>query len=841
MKLNLFSIALLLFACSCFAQKNKSPFAGKLTLTWKVLQQNFNADGETLSELVLSNSGSATLPEKGWSIYFNGPDPIVLDTSSAAIGIKHINGDFFKMFPHSRFKRMGSNQESKFKIRSRAIKNKTDYGLGFYLILDSQPDSPIDLVLKIDPLSPIDKEKQLSNALYKQNEAVARMAPGQVPAILPSPLKSKAGKGTFSITASVGISADPAFSREAVYLSNELDKVLDKKPLVGGQKQKNMIALQHMELKGNEAYQLQITNDLITISAPDPAGAFYGIQSLKMLFPAIAWKSKQAQITVPAMEVHDAPRFGHRAFMMDIARNFQPKQEILKTLDVLSLYKINVFHLHFNDDEGWRIEIKGLPELTEIGAKRAHTIKEETALIPSYGSGPLANRNSGSGYLSRTDFIEILKYATERHIQVIPEYETPGHARAAIKSMDARYARLMKARKPEEAKAYLLRDLNDQSIYRSVQGFNDNVINPALPSTYRFVEKIIDETISMYRDAGATLKTIHFGGDEVPAGVWEKSPVVVQLLKENSNITSVDDLWYHYFQKVNGMLKSRNLYLSGWEEIGLRKVRTGNSSKMVLDQRAVPQNFHTDVWNNLSGNEDLAYQLANAGYKVVLTNVTNMYLDLAYNKSYFEPGQYWGGYVDVDKPFSFIPFDYYKNQKEDSQGDPLPENHYDGKEKLSDAGRANIIGLQAPLWSEIITGTEQFEYLLLPKVLGLAERSWAADPDWAKEQDSAKSKQLYEKAWSDFVYQIGRNELPRLNYYAGGFKYRIPAAGYVVDQNLVKVNLLYPGFSIRYTTDGTEPDTKSPLYHQPIPYNKTLKLKVFTDTQRGGRSIDVYK
>src|SRR5690606_15584789 len=278
-------------------------------------------------------------------------------------------------------------------------------------------------------------------------------------------------------------------------------------------------------------------------------GAFYAVQSLLNMMPKEAWKDKQSTISLRGIHVVDEPRFGYRAVMLDVARNFQSKDQILKVLDLMALYKLNVLHFHLNDDEGWRLEIPGLPELTDVGGQRGHVSDKNTNLWPSYGSGASVDNKTGSGYYSRTEFIEILRYAHARHIQVIPEVETPGHARAAIKAMDARYAKFKEEGDSVAAKAYLLRDLADESIYRSIQNWNDNVIDVSLPSTYSFLEKVTDEIIQMYTDAGASLATIHFGGDEVPEGVWEKSPSVQRLLASRSDLSGVDDLWHYYFGK----------------------------------------------------------------------------------------------------------------------------------------------------------------------------------------------------------------------------------------------------------------------------------------------------
>jgi len=839
----------LLWSCSVHLVSAQGPVsdAGGLKISWEFSENNYQKKGELLSVLTLTNTGTRPLPAKGWTVYFNGAVPHN-EGDTSVISVARINGDYLRFSPGKSFSGLAPNASVQVKLLSRPLRNITDYPKGFYIVFDADPFHGI--ALPLETKSAIDytkQEKAIAQKQYAQNSSVQDLPEAQLSPVFPSPVSYRRTAALFKPAAGLKIMADKDFGKEAAYLAEEWMKVTGVKPSVaiaaagaataGAQ----TVYLQKKAVAFPEGYELSVTADQVVISASDAAGVFYGIQSLKVLLPPNSWDGKHAAVSIAGMEIKDHPRFPHRAFMMDLARNFQQKSEVIKLIDVLSLYKINVLHLHLNDDEGWRIEIPGLPELTEIGSKRGHTTDEQANLFPSYGSGPSTGNTSGTGFLTKADYLEILRYATARHMIVIPEFETPGHARAAIKSMNARYKKLMTAGKTAEATQYLLRDLDDQSVYRSVQGWSDNVINPALPSVYHFLEKITDETIAMYKEAGAPLQTIHFGGDEVPAGVWEKSPAVAALLKSDPSIDGVDDMWHYYFEKLNVMLKQRGLYLSGWEETGLKKALVDGKKKMIVDTRAAGNNFHTDVWNNLSGNEDLAYKLANAGYKVVLTNVTNMYLDLAYSNSDAEPGQYWGGYVDVDKPFSFIPFDYYRNQKEDERGQPLDPSHFNGKERLTEAGKANIVGLQAPLWSEIITSPERFEYLLLPKLFGLAERSWAADPDWATAGDPAAMEQLYQKSWSAFVNVIGKKELPRLNAYAGGFSYRIPTAGVSVEQGMVKANAQYPGFVIRYTTDGTEPAANSKVYSGDLPASANLSFRLFNSAGRGGRTVKYVK
>jgi hexosaminidase len=180
-----------------------------------------------------------------------------------------------------------------------------------------------------------------------------------------------------------------------------------------------------------EAYELSIdTKQGVRIVGASPAGVFYGLQTLRGLLPAPA---PGKGLALPALRVTDAPRFGYRGFMLDVARNFHTKASLLRVIDLLARYKLNALHLHMTEDEGWRLEMPSLPELTSVGSRRGHTLDSSQWLPPMYGSGPTVDRPWGSGHYTRADYAEILRYAAARHVEVVPEFEMPGHARAAIK------------------------------------------------------------------------------------------------------------------------------------------------------------------------------------------------------------------------------------------------------------------------------------------------------------------------------------------------------------------------------------------------------------------------
>lgn len=817
--------------------KHEQESTSALNLDWKIVEDNYNGTRETRSLLTIKNNSSDTLLNDNWTIYFNTGGATIADADTNLVKIELVNGDFFKLYPQSDWKALAPNDSVQVSVLTRKLSNNTDVAKGFYLVSESYPDG-VSLPFVLEHYSKADStEMEIANKNYVLNEGIQEINLTDLPPVIPTPVSYEYTSDTFELGSNTAIVVDPGFEGEAEFLQEELAKVLTSSPKIVKEKQDNAIVLKKAAIDNKEGYELEVSNAGIEIQASTPAGIFYGIQSLKNLLPTNAWKEKQSAISLKGVKIADAPRFGHRAVMLDVSRNFQTKEQVLKVLDLLALYKVNIMHFHITEDEAWRLEIPGLPELTEVGSRRGHTTDELENLMPSYGSGPDALNKTGSGFYSKADFIEILKYATKRHIQVLPEIETPGHARAAIQSMQKRYVKYMNEGDSVAAKQYLLRDLNDQSVYRSIQNWNDNIIDVALPSTYTFLEKVTDELIKMYKEANAPLASIHFGGDEVPNGVWEKSPAYLSLKASDSSIKSADDLWYYYFDKINKMLKARNLYLSGWEEIGMKMVEIDGNRRMVVEPRFAHENFHVDVWNNLGDNEDLAYRLANAGYKVVLTNVTNFYIDLAYNHSFYEIGQYWGGYVDLDKPFRFIPYNYYKNQTDYRTGNPVNIDRYANRVRLNDNAKGNIVGIQAPLWAEIINSPERMEYLLLPKLFAVAERAWAVDPDWAVEPDEAKAHEKYAHAWSVFVNEVGKRELPRMDYYGGGFNYRIPTVGVAEKEGNLYANIQLPGMTIRYTTDGSEPTADSPVYGNPVPASGKVSFRAFNTEGRGGRTV----
>lgn len=836
---------MLFFGTASHAVAQQFPTPDQLAVQWHVYENHYQGKDQTLFSIGIRNTSKRVFPNTGWKIYFNLGKRVSTVPGTEQLKISHVNGGLYYIAPGKDLKSSGPGQSLNQQFISNSwVVNSSDAPQGFYLVWDNAPGIGIPLNdVKISTPADLRKmdrfkgDKELTQEQrYLLNER-GKSENSSQPKIFPAPLSYTEPPGHFKLDQTVTLVSDPEFDVEAQLFADELKSLMGKRPLItSSDKNLASIRLKKDPSIKTDGYRLSVSPSGIVISANGPREIHYGIQSLKVLLdPSVyAAQGKKKAILVKCVEVEDRPSFGFRAIMLDVARNFQSKEEVMKLIDLLSLYKFTTLHLHLNDDEGWRLQINALPELTSVGGNRGHGLNEQESLMPSYGSGPIAGQSSGSGFYSRADFIEILKYAARRHINVIPEIETPGHARAAIVSMQARYNKIIKSGDTARARAYLLRDMADSSVYRSVQQWNDHVMDVSMPSVYNFLETVTDEIIDMYKVAGAPLETIHYGGDEVPAGVWTGSPSVNAFKVKHPEVKNATNLWNYFFGRIADMLDKRKLYLSGWEETALRKSTVPGEKRWQPNPLFLDRNFHVNVWNNMSGNEDLAYRLANSGYKVILSFVTNFYFDMAYVREFDEPGFNWGGFINLEQSYKFIPFDYLRNQTTDYVNRPLPKSMLKQFEPLTEVGKENIHGIQGLLWTETVKTAERLEYMYLPRLLALSERAWAPQPEWATSQDTLKARELYEQDWYRFSSSVGR-ELNRLDHYSGGYEYRIPTPAIIMRNGMVRTNTDVPGFQIRYTTDGSVPTVKSKLYQQPVPQTKELRFRAFNNLGRGGK------
>ncbi len=842
---------------SCKPDQEKYTMLGEqVFITWELTGIR---DGRSTASLVFENKGTHELVSAGWNLYFNqiGASPGKPDDSTLAT-FEHVNGDFFRLLPGKAFVlKPGEKVTIAYTCNGRIIK-ESHAPEGLYFVFNDGKSSEIPVPVRNYTVLPFTDLSKLSSAndangfsiptpesVYNANSGITVLSPDKLGKIIPSPVTFLNGPGEVDFTATDHIYYQAGCREEAEYLSSALEKLTGVRIDISEGEKPGVHAIvlktDQINVKGidKEAYILKISKSSgVTLTGSDAAGVFYGIQSMLALIPAEVYKTRNTTFRIGEVEVKDAPRFAYRGFHLDVARNFSKKETVLKLIDLLALYKINTLHLHLTDDEGWRIEIPSLPELTEVGSKRGHTLKNDILIQPSYGSGPFADadNSTGTGYYTSLDFIEILQYAHERHIHVIPEINVPGHSRAAIRAMENRYNRLMAEGNSEAAAEYRLADPNDSSVYSSAQAYNDNVVCVALESVYRFYETVVKDLKATYDEAGVPLTFIHTGGDEVPRGVWTKSPECVKLLGQHPEIGDPQNLQGYFLERLMEVLRKYDLTVGGWEEVAMLIGEGGwKPNPAFVDQKVVPF-----VWNSLGSNLDLGYKLANAGYPVVLCNVNNFYFDLAYNADPKEPGLYWGGFVDTRKAFDFIPYDAFKSSLWDNQGFPVvPELAYRDMDRLKPEARKNILGLQAELWSETLKNQNMLEYCALPKILGFAERAWSQAPAYETIENTEVRVKAVDVAWNKFVNQVGYYEFSRLDYIFGGFNYRIAPPGAVVKDGKLFANMDFPGFVIRYTTDGSEPDENAKVYDEPFEFSGVVKLKAFNGAGRGSRTVEI--
>lgn len=412
----------------------------------------------------------------------------------------------------------------------------------------------------------------------------------------------------------------------------------------------------------NGWYRLIIADDgEELIESQDEDGAFYAKTTLDIL------RGRFYPDRIPAMTIEDWPDFQYRGYMLDLSRNFTTKENLFHLIDILARYKVNYLHLHLADDEGWRLEVDDIPELTRVGA--FHSLDVESHLQPSYdGCIDPSSPALSNGYYTTEDFKRILQYAWERRIRVIPEFDTPGHSRAAIYSMKAYERRTGDS-------SMRLQDPLDDSKYYTAQGYTDNVMNVEMESVYTFVGKIFDHIISVYADAGVPLPAIHIGGDEVPQGAWHG-----------------ENLHRRYLGRVARIAADKGVKIAGWQEVAMPE-----DEMTAKDLKAVM--FMNNTWITIGDRENLPFQLASQGYPTVMSNVQYTYADQAYSDHMEEPAHDWAGYIDCFKSFE------------------LPTSVQD-----------NILGVQAQLWTETIRSFDDVCYDSFPKILGVFERGWNSVP-----------------------------------------------------------------------------------------------------------------
>lgn len=493
-------------------------------------------------------------------------------------------------------------------------------------------------------------------------------------ALIPAPggLRRVPGADGFVIGESTVIDAGPGTEATARWLRTTLGAVTGCALAPGAEGDGGTIRLRidppDAGHPGPEGYRLHIGADAVALHGDGPAGVFWGAQTLRQLLGPDAFRraalAPGRRWTVPMRLRRGRPRFPWRGLMLDVARHFMPKEGVLRYLDLLAAHKLNVFHFHLTDDQGWRVQIKRFPRLTEVGSWRARTKFGHRA-------SPLWEEKPHGGFYTQDDIREIVAYAAERHISVVPEIDIPGHSQAAI------------AAYPELGNSDVV-DTASLTVWDS-WGVSKNVLAPT-DNTLRFYEGVFEELLGLFpADAGPFSHFFHIGGDECAKDQWERSPAA-QARIEELGLADEDELQSWFVRHFDNWLSARGRRLIGWDEI----LEGG-----LADGAAVSS------WRGYQG----GITAARAGHDVVMCPEQQVYLDYRQDAGEDEP----------------VPIAYVRTLEDVYRFEPVPS-------ELTEAEARHVLGTQANVWTEVMEDPARVDYQVFPRLAAFAEVAWSALP-----------------------------------------------------------------------------------------------------------------
>ncbi|MFD7899129.1 beta-N-acetylhexosaminidase [Streptomyces sp. NPDC059743] len=424
---------------------------------------------------------------------------------------------------------------------------------------------------------------------------------------------------------------------------------------------------------GPEGYRIAVDTEAVRIDGGGPAGVFWAAQTLRQLLGPDAYRAAPIAPgrawTVPPTVIEDAPRFAWRGLMLDVSRHFMPKDGVLRYLDLLAAHKLNVFHFHLTDDQGWRVEIKRHPRLTEVGAWRSHTKWGHRA-------SELWDEKPHGGYYTQDDIREIVAYAAERHITVVPEIDIPGHSQAAI------------AAYPELGNPDVI-DTTSLAVW-DTWGITANVLAPT-DNTLRFYEGVFEELLDLFPLSSSPFSPfIHIGGDECLKDQWRRSPAAQARMRE-LGLADEDRLQSWIVRHFDRWLADRGRRLIGWDEI----LEGGTTETGLTPGAAVSS------WRGYAG----GIAAAKAGHDVVMCPEQQVYLDHRQAAGEDEP----------------MPIGYVRTLEDVYRFEPVPP-------QLTAAEAAHVLGAQANVWTEVMQDRSRVDYQVFPRLAAFAEAVWSSLP-----------------------------------------------------------------------------------------------------------------
>tara|TARA_B100000795_G_scaffold270024_1_gene261982 strand:- start:419 stop:2053 length:1635 start_codon:yes stop_codon:yes gene_type:complete len=517
--------------------------------------------------------------------------------------------------------------------------------------------------------------------------------------IIPKPQYFSFGKSTLIINENTLIISIQQSNKSAEILQKYFkdDYNLNLKSTEFQSLKKKSISFKVDESLANEGYELSISEDGITICALDEKGWFYAVQSLIQYCSSNSYFSKYEKlIKLKEVRIKDAPRFKWRAFMLDEARYFKGMQQVKMLLDEMALLKMNVFHWHLVDDQGWRIEIKKYPKLTEIGSKR-----KSTQIGPLMWESPMQSAEPHEGFYTQKEIKEVIQYAKERHITIVPEIEMPGHSTAAIAS----YSWLGTSKKEIEVPIKF--------------GVGKDVYDVTNPRVTKFLKDVLDEVIALFPS-----EVIHIGGDEVKYNHWKSSISVRNYMKEKELKTPAD-LQVYFTNNISKYLQSKGRRMMGWNEIMGHNLHFYQNKEDTKTTQKLAKESIVHFWK---GDIDLISTAASSGYEIVNSLHSYTYLDYRYKN------------LPLSKAYSF---------------NPIPE-------KLAKKHHDKIIGLGAQMWGEWIPTNGEMHFRVFPRIAAYAEIGWTKNENKNFKSFKSALKNL-QKRWKKKGIYFADNEFVEKN------------------------------------------------------------------------------
>ena len=802
--------------------------------------------------LEITNTSNKTLKGEKWSLHWNQMHAgIIPESLPKGISFEYVNGQAYYILTFDSNYSIEPNGKINFSFSQKGILKRKPYGPLGAFIRNHETDELFNLSVTFNwrDAKNLDKlNHDSSKDKYNSMSGLSLLSKDQLNWIIPSPKEMIFQNKYRDTPEELIINYTNKIEIDTLILLTRIKNSTSVKIEFDNKKEANSFVSYDSNFS-EEEYALKIKEDIIEIRASDYSGVLYAFESLHQLLLISENENKK----LPIISIKDSPRFKYRGFLLDASRNFYGINKVKQVIDYMTHFKLNKLDFRLTDDEGWRLEIPGIPELTQIGSKRGFTKDETDKLIPMYGSGAFSD-NSGSGFYTKDEFIEILKYAKKRNVDVLPQISFPSHARAAIKSMEARYKNYILKNDEVSANKYLLNDFKDQSEYRSAQLYDDNVICICQESSYTFFEKIVEEVKKMYDEANLEMNIFNIGADEVPNGAWQKSPICKKFISENKEIQNINDLYNFNLYKLNNILNKYGAKMAGWDDIILKLTKKGHS-ETIIKEEMTKLNPRVYVWNNTwgGGREDMIYKIANLGFEAVMSNSSAFYFDMAKDFDFESKGLSWSGYVDYKDTWGTEPLNVFNNIQALEKNNLIDENveyqnmtvediinqEISKKIHINKKNEKNFIGIQSQLWSETIINEKIFDALFMPNLAVFSERAWAEKESYTFVKNPKNQSKEIDKNWNLFANTLSQRHFRSMKNLYGGLFFDLGKPGAIISDDSLYVRTKFPGLIVRYTTDGSVPNKKSKEYKDPIKVNPNdqILLRIFDGFGRGGNYV----